>query len=180
MSRVFLQVGSVVSIIVVAMFLLTRSPQIQQSNDANRASAAYRDGWQLGNRAALGGNKPHVLLGRWSSESDRGLFAAGYFQGYIKDGIAVAPVAWKPEAADQKGFDDGKAAGADDRQHARPFAVTNRHEYRKVRSAYRMIGNADNTRSQYLQGFAVGYQHAYYEVEAQAERPIEKVDRTAS
>jgi len=135
------------------------------------ASAAYRDGWQLGNKAARKGNKPHVLVGRWASETDRGLFAAGYFQGYIKDGIAVAPVMWKPEPADQKGFEDGKVAGTDDRQRATPFSVQRRAEYRKVLNEYGLNGFADESQNRYLQGFALGYQHTYYEVEAAVERP---------
>jgi hypothetical protein len=91
MSKISLQVGSLVSVFIVAMSLLTHFAETQQSSEVKHASAAYRDGWQLGNRAARSGNKPHVSVGRWGTDTERRLFAAGYFQGYIKDGIALSP-----------------------------------------------------------------------------------------
>jgi len=179
MSKISLQVGSLVSAFIVAMSLLAHFAETQPSNQVKHANAAYRDGWQLGNRAARAGNKPHVLVGRWARETDRGLFAAGYFQGYIKDGIAVAPVTWKPEPADQKGFEDGKVAGTDDRQRERPFSVQSRTEYRKALNEYGTTSRADESKTRYLQGFALGYQHTYYEVEA-VDRPTGDGHRRAT
>jgi hypothetical protein len=171
MPKISLQVGSLVSVFILAMSLLTHFAETQQSHQLKHASAAYRDGWQLGNKAARYGNKPHVLVGRWATETDRGLFAAGYFHGYIKDGMAVAPVTWKPDAADQKGFEDGKLAGAEDRQRARPFSVQSRTEYRKALNENGTTNRADESQTRYLQGFALGYQHTYYGVEAAVDRP---------
>ena len=46
------------------------------------ASAAFRDGLYLGRLAAEKGSPIRVASGRWATDSDRTLFAAGYRQGY--------------------------------------------------------------------------------------------------
>jgi hypothetical protein len=51
--------------------------------DARRdASAAFRDGLYLGKLAATQGGPIRVAIGRWATDGDRTLFAAGYQQGY--------------------------------------------------------------------------------------------------
>jgi hypothetical protein len=51
--------------------------------DASRdASAAFRDGLYLGRLAAKQGSPIRIAGGRWATDSDRTLFAAGYWQGY--------------------------------------------------------------------------------------------------
>ena len=50
---------------------------IQQGTDA-----AYRDGYYMGKRDAEEGRANHVAAGRWSSDTDRAHYAAGYDDGY--------------------------------------------------------------------------------------------------
>lgn len=51
--------------------------------DARRDSnAAFRDGLYLGRLAAEEGSPIRIASGRWATDGDRALFAAGYQQGY--------------------------------------------------------------------------------------------------
>ena len=43
---------------------------------------AFRDGLYLGKLSAQQGQPPRLAIGRWSTEHDRSLFAAGYRRGY--------------------------------------------------------------------------------------------------
>ena len=47
-------------------------------------SAAFRDGLYLGRLAAKSGDQGRVAIGRWSAESDRALFKAGFQRGYYE------------------------------------------------------------------------------------------------
>ena len=43
---------------------------------------AFRDGLYLGKLSAQQGQPPRAAIGRWSTNHDRSLFAAGYRRGY--------------------------------------------------------------------------------------------------
>ena len=49
---------------------------------ATATDGAFRDGLYLGGLAAQRGEEPRIAEGRWSSQSDRASFTAGYQQGY--------------------------------------------------------------------------------------------------
>lgn len=49
------------------------------------ADGAFRDGLYLGTLAAKNGQPANVPLGRWSSQQDRSMFAAGYRRGFDLD-----------------------------------------------------------------------------------------------
>ena len=49
---------------------------------ATATNAAFRDGLYLGQLASKQGTRPHMSVGRWSSEADRTAFAQGYEQGF--------------------------------------------------------------------------------------------------
>src|SRR5216683_1844485 len=53
-----------------------------EADASHAASAAYRDGLYLGRLAAAQGSPIRVASGRWATDGDRTLFAAGYRQGY--------------------------------------------------------------------------------------------------
>jgi len=58
-------------------------PTARIEADASRdANAAFRDGLYLGRLAAKQGSPIRVASGRWATDSDRTLFAAGYRRGY--------------------------------------------------------------------------------------------------
>jgi hypothetical protein len=46
------------------------------------SDGAFRDGLYLGKLAAENGEPRRLALGRWSTEQDRAMFAAGYRRGY--------------------------------------------------------------------------------------------------
>jgi len=46
------------------------------------ADGAFRDGLYLGQLAAEHGRSVRPAIGRWSSQQDRAMFAAGYQRGY--------------------------------------------------------------------------------------------------
>ena len=53
------------------------------SAEANwAADGAFRDGLYLGKLAAGRGQTQHPAIGRWSTDRDRSMFAAGYRRGY--------------------------------------------------------------------------------------------------
>jgi hypothetical protein len=54
----------------------------RQDTSVRKSSAAFRDGAYLGKLAAERGEAPHMALARWTSNTDRNLFAAGYDQAY--------------------------------------------------------------------------------------------------
>lgn len=46
------------------------------------ADGAFRDGLYLGRLTAQRGAPMHIACGRWATAADRGLFVAGFQQGY--------------------------------------------------------------------------------------------------
>jgi len=46
------------------------------------ADGAFRDGLYLGKLAARNGERLRPAIGRWSTDHDRSMFAAGYERGY--------------------------------------------------------------------------------------------------
>lgn len=48
------------------------------------ADGAFRDGLYLGKLAAENGQPARLAIGRWSTDHDRSMFAAGYRRGYNK------------------------------------------------------------------------------------------------
>ena len=55
---------------------------VVQSEATPDASAAFRDGLYLGKLAARQGGPIRVATGRWATDGNRALFAAGYQLGY--------------------------------------------------------------------------------------------------
>jgi hypothetical protein len=61
-------------------------------------SAAFRDGLYLGQLTARRGGQMHIASGRWATISDRGLFVAGFQQGYRETLVAQTPAAQAHQA----------------------------------------------------------------------------------
>ena len=55
--------------------------------------AAFRDGLYLGRLTARRGGQMHIAKGRWATAVDRGLFTAGFEQGYQEIQGSLAAVA---------------------------------------------------------------------------------------
>ena len=61
------------------------------SSEATLAvDGAFRDGLYLGKLAAAGGQTLRPPIGRWSTDRDRSLFAAGYRCGYQSLAVAMS------------------------------------------------------------------------------------------
>ena len=114
-------------------------------------NAAFRDGMFHGHLQAQRGENPHLDAGRWSRDSDRQLFVAGYQDGYIQeqggDAITVA------HGMEQLGYREGLDEGAQDRRNGRVFRLS---------PNYARAGSSVEDRRTYLQGYASGYQLSYY------------------
>jgi hypothetical protein len=54
------------------------------------SDGAFRDGLYLGKLAAESGQAPRMALGRWSTDQDHSMFAAGYRRGYSESLASAA------------------------------------------------------------------------------------------
>lgn len=74
--------------------ILHNGRPVAEADAQRHASAAFRDGLYLGRRTAEEGGPIRVASGRWGTDRDRALFAAGYRQGYhefLASRAAAAP-----------------------------------------------------------------------------------------
>src|SRR5438067_2070940 len=96
--------------------------QIASSDTAIQVpDAAFRDGIFQGRLAAEQGRSPHLSAGRWSRDSDRQSFVAGYQLGYAEaSGTAITV----PEGVEQIAYREGLQEGAEDRGTWRSFRLS--------------------------------------------------------
>jgi hypothetical protein len=58
---------------------------LNQDQEARHAAdGAFQDGLYLGKLSAESGQPPRPAIGRWSTDQDRSMFAAGYRRGYAE------------------------------------------------------------------------------------------------
>lgn len=84
MKRVFLFVLAV-SVAVAALTsrsLLSKADLPAETAVSQAGNAAFRDGLHLGKFDAQSGRTHHLSVGRWSSDTNRAWFIAGYQAGY--------------------------------------------------------------------------------------------------
>jgi hypothetical protein len=62
--------------------LLTRATQPGNTAVSQAGNAAFRDGLHLGRFDAQSGRTRHLSVGRWSTDTGRASFVAGYQAGY--------------------------------------------------------------------------------------------------
>ncbi|MGA7383004.1 MAG: hypothetical protein WBX03_19280 [Terriglobales bacterium] len=62
--------------------LLPRTGLPENSPMSQAGNAAFRDGLHLGKFDATSGRTGHLSVGRWSSDTNRAWFIAGYQAGY--------------------------------------------------------------------------------------------------
>jgi hypothetical protein len=117
-------------------------------------NAAFRDGLYVGKLDASQGNRPHLSSGRWSADSDRRSYVAGYQKGYnqvLQSGVAKVS---GPQMTELTGYRDGLTDGSNDRRAAKPFQLSKTDKYRSV--------SRGEGSEAYRQAYANGYQEAYY------------------
>lgn len=77
-----------------AMLHSERPGMLPTPNSAKlNSSAAFRDGLYLGRLTARRDGPMHIANGRWGTAVDRGLFTAGFEQGYRELQASQDPVA---------------------------------------------------------------------------------------
>ena len=130
---------------------------------AQQNSAAYRDGAYLGKLDLESGRKPHLIASRWSSQSDRSAFLAGYESAYGRVGDAYTGARQTASAAELMGFHDGISDGLEHRQMSKQFQVEKTANFRQADRGYNSeAGNAGTYQQSYRQAYVNGYQQAYY------------------
>jgi hypothetical protein len=140
-----------------------------QSTSANAASQtldpAYRDGLYQAKLDARQGRRPHLAVGRWSTQSARASYVAGYQEGYRQavgspagslNEFSVAQLA-------ASGFHDGMLDGAWHRLSSLPFQAEQTPHYRDAGlSLVDAPANTDVIQHFYREAYLHGYQQAYY------------------
>lgn len=166
MRRVFLNLAMAVFSLFAIIALFGVKTGTRSNAPVN--DAAFRDGVYLGQRDAQSGSKPSPLKSRWSSESDRRSFAAGYFRGYM---AAPASARWVPQPIDNKGFEEGRRDGISDRENSMSFDLQSKEKFRDpARGCADTQSDLNTCARQYREAYVIGYQHGYYAVDGRTAR----------
>jgi hypothetical protein len=95
-------------------------------------------------------------------------YAAGYQQGFGANAAAAPPVpansaepAYTNSQAYQLGYQDGVADGRDDRQSGRTYRATTTDKYQDAPGYSKTLGDKDQYKELYRQGYVSGYQAAF-------------------
>jgi hypothetical protein len=77
-----------------AMLAHSNSQTIANVGEEGRwaSDGAFRDGLYLGRLSGEGGQPSRLAIGRWSTDQDRSMFAAGYHRGYTESLAAAATI----------------------------------------------------------------------------------------
>jgi hypothetical protein len=167
MKKLSLYVFAVALTLGIAVSLLS-GVAIQSTKNAtivtNRATdAAFHDGLYVGKLDAAQGNRPHLSSGRWSTETNRRSYIAGYQKGYNQVLLSDAAKISGPQIAELAGYRDGLADGGNDRRSAKPFQLSKTDNYRSAaRGLVQVQADQEQSRLAYRKAYANGYQEAYY------------------
>jgi hypothetical protein len=135
------------------------------NNQAMSVDPAFRDGLYQAKMDVRDGRKPHLSVGRWSSESARASYVAGYREGY-RESIGSPSGSLSESSVAQlaaSGFRDGLADGAWHRLAAEPFQGDQTPHYREAGiGELEVAANADAIKHFYREAYLHGYQQAYY------------------
>jgi len=88
----FMLVGSVAVGALTSRNLLTKADLTDSSLVSQAGNAAFRDGMHLGRFDAESGRTRHLSVGRWSTDTGRASFVAGYQAGYQQADTLTATV----------------------------------------------------------------------------------------
>jgi hypothetical protein len=94
------------------------------------ANAAFRDESYQARLDIENGRKPHLSVGRWSTDEDRALYIAGYQRAYVhalSTGVKK-PAAAEPDEVD--GYRDGISDGVHDQKVLGQFQLDKTERYR--------------------------------------------------
>jgi len=126
---------------------------------------AFRDGLYQAKLDTRNGKPPHFSTGRWSSESARASFIAGYEEGYRDSANPPAGAVEESSIAQQatSGFRDGLLDGALHRLASRPFQADQTAHYRNAGLLNSAVPtNGETFQDFYREAYLHGYKQAYY------------------
>jgi hypothetical protein len=139
-------------------------PKRAASEASQEVDAAFRDGVYQAKLDVQEGRRPRLLVGRWSTETARALYIAGYQKGFREfsasagevNEISVAELA-------ATGYRDGMLDGARHRLGSQPFQAEQTPNYRDAGMAY-LDSTADSElyKGYYREGYSNGYKQGYY------------------
>ena len=135
---------------------------------AQALDPAFRDGAYQARLDAEEGRRPHFSTGRWSSDSDRASYVAGYQQGYRESYENLSGQLMEPSFAElaASGYRDGMLDGAWHRIASQPFQADQTANYRDAGTSYLDVNaNADRYKHFYREAYLNGYHQAYYFLE---------------
>jgi len=129
-------------------------------NPAEALDPAFRDGVYQAKLDAKEGLRPRFSTGRWSTESARASYVAGYQQGYRESGQLLEPSLAELAAS---GYRDGMRDGAWHRMASQPFQADQTANYRDAGASYLDVNtNAERFKHFYREAYLDGYHQAYY------------------
>ena len=141
-----------------------RTPVQGTHATAEAMDAASRDGSYLAGLDVENARKPRLASGRWSSNSDRARFIAGYEEGYDQASDARFGGLPKADANEKAGYRQGLNDGAADSAGAQPFRP-DKATLQYLRGADASLNGGENEvkyRQEYRYAYLNGYQEGYY------------------
>ena len=134
-------------------------------NPAEALDPAFRDGVYQAKLDAKEGLRPRFSTGRWSTDSARASYVAGYQQGYREFYEKQAGQLLEPSVAElaASGYRDGMRDGAWHRMASQPFQADRTANYRDAGTSYLDVNtNAERFKHFYREAYLNGYHQAYY------------------
>lgn len=134
-------------------------------NASQALDPAFRDGVYQAKLDVREGRRPHFSTGRWSSETARASYIAGYQRGYRESYENQSGQLMEPSIAElaASGYRDGMLDGAWHRIASQPFQADRTANYRDAGISYRDVNaDADLFKHFYREAYLSGYHQAYY------------------
>lgn len=134
-------------------------------NPAEALDPAFRDGVYQAKLDAKEGLRPRFSTGRWSTDSARASYVAGYQQGYRESYEKQSGQLLEPSVAElaASGYRDGMRDGAWHRMASQPFQADQTANYRDAGTSYLDVNsNAERFKHLYREAYLNGYHQAYY------------------
>ena len=127
--------------------------------------AAFRDGVYQAKLDAREGQRPRFSTGRWSTDSARASYVAGYQQGYRESYEKQSGQLMEPSVVElaASGYRDGMLDGAWHRMASQPFQADHTANYRDAgMSRADVNANAELFKHFYREAYLNGYHQGYY------------------
>ena len=85
MNRAFSYFVTIILSVVFTLIgdITARAPKLSADDAEHATNAAFRDGSFQARLDLENGRKPHLSVGRWSTDEDRASYIAGYEQAYV-------------------------------------------------------------------------------------------------